>query len=183
MKLILSLLLAGVALPVLGATTNSELSVSIAVPYSQNTLNALGRHNDTNDTRVISEGCTFHIVVRNTSEKPQNLWEGGAQTSYSLRFELKDQHGKSWTVKKIYNGFFSGGITPVFWTLKPNETLVLDVCFSDDRKIWERVPHNETVLMRAVFEIKEDKSTKKFSVWTGCVGSDWNNYYFNYLFP
>jgi hypothetical protein len=68
-------------------------------------------------------------------------------------------------------------------TLKPNETLVIEVCFADDLKLWNGVPCNQTVSMRAVFEIAGNDWTKKFSVWTGRVESDWNNYYFADPFP
>jgi hypothetical protein len=123
MKLLLSLLLVGMALPTFGATTNSELSVGIAVPYSRNTLAAFGIFNDTNDTRVISQALrsTFHVLLRNISNKAQNIWEDGSpRINYSLSFEMRDESGKKWTAKKIpfETGLFNGSMHPTFCPLK-----------------------------------------------------------------
>ena len=70
----------------------------------------------------------------------------------------------------------------MFWTLKPEETLVIDVCFDDhqesDWQKWKGFPHNQTVSMRAVFEAGENEFSKKYAVWTGRVISKWDRYFF-----
>lgn len=183
MKTLLALLLVGLALPAFSATTNSEISVSIAVPYAPNRLAAFGKHADTNDTRVLCRSWdkNFHVVVRNISDKPQNVWQDWVSWGYdALSFEFMDESGKKWVAKKIPAAFDQNG--PIFWTLKPNETLVIDVCFADDQKSdwqkWKGFPHKQTVSMRAVFEIQEDPWSRKASVWTGRVVSKWNRCFF-----
>ena len=183
MKTFLALLLVGLALPVFSAITNSELSASIAVPYAPNRLAAFGRRSDTNDTRVLCRSWekNFHVVLRNISDKPRNIWQGDNSWGYyALSFELTDESGKSWVAKKFLTGFDQNG--PMFWTLRPNEALVIDVCFTDDQKSdwqkWNGSPHNQTVSMRAIFDVKEDRLSEKYSVWTGRVVSESNKFFF-----
>lgn len=183
MKTLLVLLLVGLGFPAFGATTNSELSLSIAVPYASNRLAAFGKFSDTNDTRVLCSTWDNHfpVVLRNISDKPVNIWQqDNSWGYYDLSFELRDGSGKTWVARKVTTAFHSNG--PMFWTLKPNETLVIDVCFTNDQKSdwqkWNGFPRNQTVSMRAVFAIHKDASTKKYSVWTGRVVSAWNRYFF-----
>ena len=189
MKTFLALLLVGLTLPAFSATTNSEISVSIAVPYAGNILASFrkvgewAKHPYPDDTRVLCRSWdkNFHIVLRNVSDKPQNIWQDWVSWGYfALSFELKDESGKTWVAKKILAAFNQNG--PMFWTLKPNEYLVIDVCLADDQKSdwqkWKGFPHNQAVSMRAIFEIQEDGESKKHSVWTGRVVSEWNNFFF-----
>ncbi len=183
MKTILALLLFGLALPTFSATTNSALAVSIAVPYAKNRLSAFGQHSDTRDTRVLCRSWDkgFHVVVRNTSDKPQNVWQDSVSWGYyALSFEVLDESGKQWVARKILVPFFGNG--PMFWTFKPDETLVIDVCFDDhqesDWQKWKGFPHNQTVSMRAVFEAGENEFSKKYAVWTGRIISKWDRYFF-----
>jgi len=183
MKTFLALLIVGFALPAFSATTNSELSVSIAVPYAPNRLAAFGKHSDTNDTRVLCRSWdkNFHVVLRNVSNKSQNIWQDSNSWGYdALTFEVMDESGKKWVTKKILASFDQNG--PMFWTLKPNESLVIDVSFADDQKSdwqkWKGFPHNQTVSMQAIFEIRKDAWSQKYSVWTGRGASEWKNFFF-----
>jgi hypothetical protein len=183
MKAILALLLIGLGLPASGSQTNSELSVSIAVPCSASGHATIAKNSDTNDARVLSTswGNHFDVLLRNVSDKPLNIWQDDNSWGYyALNFELMDESGKKWVVTKIPVAFHANA--PSFWTLKPNETLVIDVCFTDDQKSdwqkWKGFPHNQTVSMRAIFETQEDGFSKEYSVWTGCAVSEWNKYHF-----
>jgi hypothetical protein len=183
MKAFLVMLISGLALPTFSAPTNSAVSVSIALPYARNRLAAFGASADTNDTRVLcrSWDTSFCVVLRNISDKPQNLWQEENSWGYhALHFELKEDSGRTWVAKKVDAGFYQNG--PMFWTLKPKEPLVMKVSL-DDRQVsdwqkWKGFPHRQTVSVRAVYEVGEDAYTRKYGVWTGRVDSDWYRIYF-----
>jgi hypothetical protein len=90
-----------------------------------------------------------------------------------LTFELTDEAGKSWTVKKKDREWTKN--SPDWWSLEPRENLVLDVDFADS-DAWEGFPRpvngSQVVSVRAVYEIKPDKFSKEYGVWTGKITSD-----------
>jgi hypothetical protein len=184
MNRFLALFLVGLAPSVFGAPTNSEISVSIAVPCSSSTIATLTKNSDTNETRVLSASWSNHfdVLLRNVSDKPQNIWEDDNSWGYdALTFELKDETGKTWAVRKSFVAFHANA--PAFWTLKPNDTLVIDVYFANDQKSdwqkWKGFPRNQTVSMRAILENHDDGASRKCSVWTGRAASEWNKYHFD----
>ena len=69
----------------------TNLEVSIAIP-------------ERNGKRVLeysSRNPHFHVVVTNTSDKPQRLWrEWCSWGYYCLYFELSDGKGRKWMPRK-----------------------------------------------------------------------------------
>ena len=135
------------------------LSISIAVP-------------ETYGKRVITywdQKSHFNVVLTNPTDTPVNLWQEGCSWGYdSLTFEITDKNGKPRVVRK----------KPIFWcvnrprfeVLGPQESIVIDVYFSDV-EIWTGFPRpkngTEEATMRAIFTNDPDEDTKKHNVWTG----------------
>lgn len=153
----------------------SPISVSVAIPT---------RHGE----RRIEYGdrtTHFHVIVSNTSEKPQRIWrEWCSWGYYGLTFEFADERGKKWVAKKkpaIWTRNF-----PDWWTLAPGERLVLDVHFGDSEK-WEGFPRPEhgsqAVTMQAVFEFKPGDESRKHEVWTGRTASKADKFVFYHRKP
>jgi len=170
--LLLSLLLTvpRIATSVPGA--DSPIAVSIAVP-----------HHGTE--RVVGSGSYgrdphFHVIVSNLSDRPQRIWrEWCSWGYYALSFELSDENGKTWTVKKKPRDWTMNN--PDYWTVEPHECLVLDVHFADTN-IWEGFPRpsgvSQAFTMRAVFEIRPDKESHESAAWTGRAVSKADQYVF-----
>jgi len=143
------------------------ISVSIAIPWSFERR------------REITRPWRLHVVLTNTSNQPQNIWkEWNSWGYYALSFEVTDEHGKTSIVRKGIKVWTVDGTD--YWTLDPHESLVIDVdCASDE---WEGFPRPtkepQSVAMRAIFEIKPDAASRKFSVWTGRVFSKVADYTF-----
>jgi hypothetical protein len=162
-KPVLQILIALIALSVAHAT-ESLLSVSLAVPTRDGDRWLL----------LHEKGAHFHVIVSNASDKPQRVWKEQCSWGYyALTFELTDQTGKSWMVEKK-DGSWSKN-SPDWWSLEPRENLVLDVHFADS-EAWEGFPSpvngSQIVSVRAVFEIKPDKFSTEYGVWTGRITSD-----------
>ncbi len=156
LQLLLTVSLAGAATP--------ELSVSLAVPTK-----------DGDRVLLLHErGGHFHVLVSNVSDEPQRVWMDSCSWGYNaLTFELADAAGKTWIVKKQPSEWSKN--SPNWWTLAPGEPLVLDVHFADTN-VWEGFPRpvnaSQVVSVRAIFEIKPDKFSDEYKVWTGRVSSD-----------
>jgi hypothetical protein len=111
----------------------------------------------------------FHVIVSNTSDKPQRVWQEWNSWGYfGLTFEFTDEQGKTWMARKkpsVWTRNFAS-----FWTLDPHESFVIDIYFGDTN-IWEGFPlpenGSQTVTMRAVLEFKPDDEARQFDVWTG----------------
>lgn len=149
-----------------GQDEHIPLSLSIAVPVR-------GKQ------RSI-ENAQFHVVVRNISTHNVNLWREWCSWGYfSLSFEVTDENGKNWIVKKKDRGWDKN--YPDSCTVDPNGDLVIDVTLNPDT--WENPPRPEagkslTVTLRAVFQVRETEESKKHEVWTGKVVSEAKQYTF-----
>jgi len=144
----------------------SPIEVSIAIPWSFD------------EHREIWSHGSFHVLITNTSGQPQNIWKAwNSWGYYGLSFEVTDEHGKTWTVHKGEHIFGPDG--PDYWTIDPHESLVIDVDYSSAE--WEEgfppsTKEPRIFTMRAIFEIKPDGASKKYSVWTGRVVSKVGTY-------
>jgi hypothetical protein len=140
------------------------LSLSLAIPSRD-------------DDRVLllhEKAAHFHVILSNVSDKPQRVWEEWCSWGYyAFTFEIKDEAGKSWIVKKkpIETTYDHAD----WWTLAPGEHVAFDVFFTDS-KVWDGFPHpvndSQTVFVRAIFEVKPDTFSEKHGAWTGRVVSD-----------
>ena len=142
---------------------DSPISVSIAIPTGSGERGIEYR----------DRAAHFHVIVSNTSEKPQRIWKEWCSWGYfGLTFEITgptaskriaEKKLRDWTVNY-----------PSWWTLDPLESMVIDVYFGDSEK-WQGFPSPEagpwTVTMQAVFEFKPDEEARKYDVWTGRVTS------------
>jgi hypothetical protein len=170
MTSLFSVLMAAMFMAVASAAAEASIELAIAVPQ---------RHGD----RVLeySEPSPhFHVILTNTSEKPQRIWrEWCSWGYYALSFEVTDAKRKTWTVSKRAREWDKN--FPDYWSIKPHECLVLDVQFADT-DIWEGFPRpstvSETFTMRALFQIQPDKKSQEFAVWTGRAISKADKYVF-----
>ena len=151
--------------------TDSAITVSIAVPEQGGQRSIQSHGTDPH----------FHVVIRNVSAQPQRIWREWCSWGYfALSFQFTDQSGKEWVVKKKPRAWSKN--YPDYVTLEPEESLVLDVYFTN-ATIWDGFPHpagavGEPFTMSAVFEVKPDDSSRKYSVWTGRVASKPGKYVF-----
>jgi hypothetical protein len=161
------LIIALFALMSLTVSTKAEespISVSIAIPTESTTNRILFYRNRTNH---------FHVIVSNTSDKPQRIWQEWCSWGYfGLTFEFTDEHGKKWVANKKERSWTRN--FPDWWILEPHESLVMDVHFGDS-DIWQGFPKvgdtPQIVTMRAVLEFKPDDESRKNGIWTGRVVS------------
>lgn len=168
--LLLGLLVITLSIIAPSEAADSPIAVSIAVPQ-RGTERVLEYH---------GESRHFHVIISNTSDKPQRIWrEWCSWGYYGLSFEFTDATGKTRTAKKKPKRWVKN--YPDFWTVAAHENLVLDVQFSDT-DIWEGFPRpkgvSEAFTMRAVFEFQPDDQSQKNSVWTGRVVSKAEKYMF-----
>lgn len=168
------------------ATSASDIAISVVIPrkeHGERTLSSpkgltlmhspsspgdhVGEPRDTN--------AHFYVVVSNTSNKPQRIWQEWCSWGYfGLTFELSDETGKKWVAKK--NGGWWTMNFPSYWRLDPEDSVVIEVHFEKAlQPRWEGFPLPEdgekTVTMRAVFQFEPDEESKKADVWTGLVAS------------
>jgi len=150
------------------ADTNAALSVSIAVPQ-----NRIGER----AVFTSVQGPHFHVMITNTSDQPQRIWQEWCSWGYfALAFELTDQSGQKWIVRKEPREWSKN--YPDFWTIESQEQLVLDVEFGKTG-LWDGLPPSHgTFTMRAIFEIRPDEFLMKHSVWTGRIVSKADKYVF-----
>jgi len=145
------------------APAESPIAISVAVPSQGG--ERMVRYRDPADH--------FDVIVSNTSDKPQRVWQELCSWGYEgLSFELTDEHGKKWTAKKVPIDWPLN--VPAWWTLAPKESFVIDVYFGDI-KTWQgfHLPENgsQTVTMQAVLQFKTDVRAAQHGVWTGRVTS------------
>ncbi len=161
-KLILLLLL-GAMLPA-ALRAAPALSVSLAIPRGGE-QRYLEYHDKTSH---------FHVIISNLSNKPKRVWKEWCSWGYfTLRFEIEDEAGRKWTVKKKDRSWTMNA--PDWWVLEPRESVVLDVFFAD-QDIWAGFPRPDhgaqTVTIRAVFESEPDKYSRQQGIWTGQIVSE-----------
>ena len=113
----------------------------------------------------------FHVVLSNASTADVRFWdETFSWGYYALTFKGTDGEGKAWAAKKIEVGFTRN--FPRYFTIKPKDSLVIDVYFGDER-IWEGFPmrlNHGTI--QAICEVKPDEDSRANNVWTGRIVSE-----------
>ena len=149
----------------------ADIQIAIALPQNRHGERAL-QYSVRNER--------FHVILTNSSETPKRIWQEWCSWGYyAMSFELTDESGKTWTVKKKPREWDKN--YPDYWTLGPHESLVLAVEFAD-AEIWEGFPRpsgiSRTFTMRAVFEIQPDQDSKQHAVWTGRAVSKADKYVF-----
>lgn len=148
------------------------ISVSVAVPPNKGERRIEHRE----------KSAHFHVIISNTSDKQLQIWRESCSWGYSgLTFEFTDERGKKWTAKKKPRVWTRN--VPDWWTLQPQQSLVLDVHFGDP-DTWEGFPHPEhgsqTVMMQAVFEFRPTDESRQHRVWTGRAASNADKFVFSH---
>lgn len=174
-KLLLTILLAVMSVVAVAHAGKPPISVSIAVPEGSGERRIDDRDRTTH----------FHVIVSNSSEKTQRIGQEWCSWGYfGLTFELTDERGKKWVAKKKPRDWTRN--FPAWWTLRPHESLVLDVHLGD-ADTWEGFPRPEhgsqTVTMQAVFEFKPDDESRTHAVWTGRIVSKAGTFVFYHWRP
>jgi hypothetical protein len=154
-----------------GDATETNISVSIAVP-----LNGEQRYIE-NIQRPGLLKPHFHVVISNISDKEQRIYGEGNSWGYdALSFSITDETGKSWMVRRKPISSWQTDAER-FWTLKSQDSLVLDIYFSNTNQ-WIGFPSGynltKSVTMSAVFDIKYGRP----NVWKGHVESKPDKYVF-----
>src|SRR5580698_2500044 len=68
------------------------VAVSVAVPIGGDGERRVEYHDQTTH---------FHVIVSNTSDKPQRIWQEWNSWGYfGLTFEFTDEQGKNWIARK-----------------------------------------------------------------------------------
>jgi hypothetical protein len=152
------------------AAADSGIQVTIAIPQNHQGERAL---------KYFSRE-PFHVIITNSSDTPKRIWQEWCSWGYfALSLELTDENGKTWTATKRTRAWSKN--YPDYWTLGPQESLVLDVAFFDS-DTWEgfsrpSVP-SQKLKMRAIFEVRPDRFSQEHSVWTGRAVSKTDEYVF-----
>lgn len=143
----------------------SPLRVSIAIPIHRG-MRAL----------PIGPGTRFHVVVTNTSDKPQRLWrEWCSWGYYNLSFVLKDADGRSIPLQKKVRGWTKN--YPDWFELPPGEHYVIETQLSDAQ--WNmpaKAGEAGKWQILALFHVEQDDAAKEHGVWTGRIVSPVQTY-------
>ena len=159
-----------------------QLSVSISVPQKES-KRIINIYQPEDNHRPASH---FHVVVTNTSDRDQRLWETWNSWGYfNLHFDVLDGQGNvAYSIAKNQNRTWTVNCASSL-TLKPGEHFILDVYF--DRETWVmpflKTPKSQgefKLKLRAVFEITPDAETIEFGVWTGEINSSSDEYTVRY---
>ncbi|WP_061296132.1 hypothetical protein [Leptospira interrogans] len=163
---ILCILIISLGIFLLGCfkTEQRSLEVSIAIPG-----------NDKEKSLTINESSdkiSFHVLVKNISNKEIRIWKDWNSWGYdNISFQIQtDQESISiYKEGKAWDKNF-----PDFWSVKPNEFVILNVNF--DVKTWPKLRElkfkNDKVKIKCVYEIKEDPYSKEYNIWTGKIESN-----------
>lgn len=154
------------------AENQDPLSISIALPESP--------FNSEIYVDILPT-CQFHVVMTNTSDKSINVIMENSSWGYSaLMFELQDEGGNKYVLKRNPIAWKDNGLA--YWTLKPKEYYVIDVCLGEpgkqgNRESWSGFPdlanHGGTrkVKMKAIFEFNIEKHLQNVLLWHGRIES------------
>lgn len=122
----------------------------------------------------------FHVVVTNNGAKPIRLWREWCSWGYfNLSFEARGQDGKPTKITLAPRPWDKN--FPDWTAIPPGEHFVIDVNLQEPP--WTANPGTmpkpqQTVRLRAIYEIPRDKEAKDNGVWTGRVSSDERAYTF-----
>lgn len=116
------------------------------------------------------EHYTCHLVLSNQLKETVRVWQDwNSWGYYNITFELAVGDSTYHIKKKsiIWTRNF-----PSFWLLKPGESHEFKPNLS--REIWEGLPVgiNGKGMLKAIYQIEEDKETKEHKVWTGRIESE-----------
>jgi len=127
----------------------------------------------------INTNCHFHVVITNNSKQPQNLLKEGSSWGWeTMSFELTDEKGNKYLIHRIPAAWTDNA--QVHWILKPDEHYVRDICFAQiyqGQNSWAGFPERLNqgqdlkVKMKAIFEVKIDKSFDGAPLWHGRIES------------
>lgn len=127
----------------------------------------------------IHANCHFHVVITNNSKKSQNLLQEGSSWGWeTLSFELIDEKGNKYLIHRTPAIWTDNA--PVYWVLKPGQQYVRDICFAQiyqGQKSWAGFPEQLTdggnlkVKMKAIFEVRIDRSADNAPLWHGRIES------------
>jgi hypothetical protein len=121
----------------------------------------------------------FHVIIANTSEKPENLLKERCSSGFgALFFELTDEKGGKYLISRRARAWRSNGLP--FWILKTGEIYVKDVCFAQvyqEQDAWVGFPqqlnHEDGTLfeMKAIFELVPPGTPWGVPLWHGRIES------------
>ncbi len=166
MKKIFVIILSALILTIIRASAqDSAMSISLSIPAHWEGKRAIENHDQ--------YAPHFHVIVTNVSGKQQRIWQEWCSWGYyGLSFEFMDDKGKKWVAEKGVSAWTKN--YPSYWTLDPQESLVLDVYYTDTNT-WKDFPmpedESQTVTMKAIFEFKPDDFSKQDGTWIGRVES------------
>jgi hypothetical protein len=128
------------------------------------------------ERRLVQMDATshFHVLLTNRSDRSQRIWETwNSWGYYSLSFEVIDRAGEKRVVKKLDTNFTRN--FPSSLAIAPGQTYVFDVYFGDG-KTWGGFPirpgEEQTVQIRAVYDIPTTPESTAHNVWTGHLESE-----------
>lgn len=120
----------------------------------------------------------FHVILHNNSNLSLKIpKESCSEGYYALRFEVADDSGKTWNVRKADREWSWNALE--VWLLEPGENLVLDVYYHD-ANLWPNFPRlyegddkpfrglkPKKFVLRAIFS----PPGKDRGAWTGSAAS------------
>jgi uncharacterized protein YecT (DUF1311 family) len=144
------------------------LGLTIAVPAMETSSERM--------VVAVDRNSHFSVILTNLSKRTQWIitpWSSWGDRA--LRFEITDRSGKKTVARTVANDHVKN--LPHWWVLEPQECVVFDVYFADEKR-WEGFPHlthygdAEAVTLRAVFEVTPDKEKPAVDAkWAGSVSS------------
>jgi ankyrin repeat protein len=133
---------------------------------------------DDSGASVIPHDKQFWVLVKNESRAPVRLWDPVCrQADSALSFQIRAQHGPSWTMRMTANGPYKWQSLPRTITIEPGEKfcwIIYPSGVSGEQLTWKGVPEpnsGEEFELTATLEIGPDKSVAERGVWTGRVSS------------
>src|SRR5215475_3831929 len=128
--LLVCILFTGVWMAENTPVADSGIHVAIAIPQN--------RHGERTVNLSFLDRERFHVIITNTSHKPQRIWQEWCSWGYhALSFQLTDESGRTWTARKKLRAWSRN--YPDYWTSGPQGSLVLDVALFDS-DIWGYSP-------------------------------------------
>jgi len=148
-------------------TANAQATFTLAiVPQACGWLNQCSISTADKDPR------TFYVVLTNQSDKPKFVWETWNSWGFnSISFEITSADGKT-HVLTVKPQIFTRNIPSTFKIL-PGEHQIFPICLNDEwnGRLTYSKAGNDSVKVKAIFEIKPSPEDAENNVWTGLVSS------------